>query len=84
MAVAALAGLTERFALAKWSRRRPDTGVDAPLAARASSAARSWVFRVKRGGVNAADRNQVAERALGTFLRARGALRTRRRRVTQG
>ena len=78
VAVVGLAGLTESFALARWSRRRRGAGVDASLGARAASTARSLAFRAKRAGVNAADKNLVAERVLGTFLRARIAWHARR------
>ncbi|MDQ3164948.1 MAG: hypothetical protein M3Q17_02125 [Actinomycetota bacterium] len=83
VAVLALAGLTERFALAKWQRRRPDAGVEAPLGTRAASSARSLAFRAKRVGINAADSNPVAERGLGVFLRTRAAWRARRRAKTR-
>jgi hypothetical protein len=74
VAVTALAGLTERFARAKWRRRGRDAaalGDDAPLTARVGSATRSAWFRGKRAAVNLADRNPVAERALGAYLRGR-------------
>ena len=83
VAVLALAGLTERFALAKWQRRRPDAGVEAALGTRAASSARSLAFRAKRVGINAADSNPVAERGLGVFLRTRAAWRARRRAKTR-
>jgi hypothetical protein len=73
-AVDALAGLTERFAVAKWRRRGRDAaavGDDAPTTARLGSATRSAWFRGKRAAVNLADRNPVAERALGAYLRIR-------------
>jgi hypothetical protein len=73
-AVAALAGLTERFARAKWRRRGRDAaavGDDATTTARLGSATRSAWFRSKRAAVNLADRNPVAERALGAYLRSR-------------
>jgi len=83
VAVLALAGLTERFALAKWQRRRPDAGAEAALGTRAASSARSLAFRAKRVGINAADSNPVAERGLGVFLRTRAAWRARRRAKTR-
>jgi len=72
-AVTALAGLTERFAKAKWRRSDRDAAAvgDAPVTARVGSATRSAWFRGKRAAVNLADRNPVAERALGTYLRKR-------------
>lgn len=83
VAVLALAGLTERFALAKWQRRRPDAGAEAALGTWAASSARSLAFRAKRVGINAADSNPVAERGLGVFLRTRAAWRARRRAKTR-
>ncbi|MDQ3629459.1 MAG: hypothetical protein M3419_11745 [Actinomycetota bacterium] len=78
-AVLALAGLTERFALAKWSRRKDSARItDAPTAARAGSAVRATWFKGKRAAVNLADRNQVAAGGLGAFLRARNSLARRR------
>ena len=82
VAVLALAGLTERFALAKWQRRL-DAGVGTALGTRAASSARSLAFRAKRVGINAADSNPVAERGLGVFLRTRAAWRARRRAKTR-
>jgi hypothetical protein len=73
-AIESLAGLTERFAKAKWRRRGRDTatvGDDAPVAARVGSATRSAWFRGKRAAVSLADRSPVAERALGAYLRRR-------------
>lgn len=73
-AIDALAGLTERFAKAKWRRRGRDAGAvgdAAPVTARVGSATRSAWFRGKRAAVNLADRNPVAERALGAYLRGR-------------
>jgi hypothetical protein len=73
-AIDSLAGLTERFARAKWRRPGRDAaalGDQAPATARVGSAIRSMWFRSKRAAVNLADRNPVAERALGTFLRSR-------------
>ena len=83
-AVVALAGLTEKFALAKWNRRRPDTGVEADPRTRTASTARSLLFRAKRTGLNAADSSRVVERGLATFLRARTAWRASRRRAARG
>jgi hypothetical protein len=72
-AVTALAGLTERFAKAKWRRGDRDSAAvdDAPVTARVGSATRSAWFRGKRAAVNLADRSPVAERALGAYLRKR-------------
>ncbi|HYJ66092.1 MAG TPA: hypothetical protein VEX15_00350 [Nocardioidaceae bacterium] len=73
-AIDALAGLTERFARAKWRRRGRDSdaiGDAAPTGARVGSATRSAWFRGKRAAVNLADRNPVAEKALGAYLRRR-------------
>src|SRR5262245_64490588 len=73
-AIDSLAGLTERFARAKWRRPGRDAaalGDQAPVTARVGSATRSMLFRSKRAAVNLADRNPVAERALGAFLRPR-------------
>jgi hypothetical protein len=73
-AIDGLAGLTERFARAKWRRRGRDAGAvgdAAPVAARLGSATRSVWFRGKRAAVNLADRSPVAERALGAYLRGR-------------
>ena len=78
-AVLALAGLTERFALAKWSRRKDFARItDAPAAARAGSAVRAGWFKGKRGVVTLADRNRIAAGGVGAFLRARSALARRR------
>lgn len=78
-AVLALAGLTERFALAKWNRRKDSARItDAPVAARAGSTARAGWFKSKRALVGLADRNRVAAGGVGAFLRARNA-RARRR-----
>jgi hypothetical protein len=73
-AIDALAGLTERFARAKWRRRGRDAGAigdAAATGARLGSATRSVWFRGKRAAVNLADRNPVAEKALGAYLRLR-------------
>ncbi len=80
-AVLALAALTERFALAKWNRRKDSARItDAPAVARAGSTARAGWFKSKRAVVGLADRNRVAAGGVGAFLRARTALARRRAR----
>ncbi|MGI8612470.1 MAG: hypothetical protein ACR2KL_00750 [Nocardioidaceae bacterium] len=72
VAVAALAGLTEAQALARWNRRRPAAAAaSAPAPARAGSAVRSAWFRCKQGAVGLADRQPLAERALRGYLARR-------------
>jgi len=83
VAVSALAGLTERFAVAKWNRRPADAGVDATPAVRARSTLRSVTFRAKRAGLRLADSSPVAERALGALLRGRQAWLARRRSIAR-
>jgi hypothetical protein len=73
-AIDSLASLTERFARAKWRRPGRDAaavGDQASVTARVGSATRSMWFRGKRAAVNLADRNPLAERALGAYLRRR-------------
>ncbi len=78
VAIAALAGLTERFAIAKWDRRRPQPAAVIGLGARTASTARSLAFRAKRAGVGLADSHPIVERSLRRFLSTRGTwLRSR-------
>jgi hypothetical protein len=79
-ALTALAGLSERFATVWWAHKEPDGEVDAPSTARATSGIRALVFRGQRAAAGLADRNRVAGRALGGYLRARAETRQRSRR----
>jgi hypothetical protein len=77
-ALTALAGLSERYATEWWARRRPAEGVPAaPATVKAASNARAVIFRSQRAGVELADRNRVAGKALGWYLRARASARRR-------
>jgi hypothetical protein len=80
-ALTALAGLSERFATVWWARKEPDEEVGAASTAKASSGVRALVFRGQRAATGLADRNRVAGRALGVFLKARAKTRRRARRA---
>ena len=77
-ALTALAGVSERYAKEWWARKRPDRGPAGESAkVRAASNARAAVFRSQRAAVDLADRNRVAGRALGFYMRARASARRR-------
>ena len=71
-AMAGLAGLTQRYARLWWRgrRREPARVEPAGLRTRVGSARRRLDFRCRRLVADAADRNPVAARALGAYLRA--------------
>ena len=74
----ALTVLAEQYATAWWQRRRPDVPrAPAPLRVRATSGARSIGYRLRRGAADLADRNRVAARGMGVYLRARESARRR-------
>ncbi|HET9944136.1 MAG TPA: hypothetical protein VFR56_00685, partial [Actinomycetes bacterium] len=75
VATAALVGLerlTERYARLWWRRRRHDPAQVEPagLRTRVGSARRRLEFRGRRLVADAADRNALAARAVGAYLRA--------------
>jgi hypothetical protein len=76
--LAALAGLSSRYATAWWRNRRADKGAEgASASVRAGSAARGLLFRGKRAAVEAADRNRLVGKALAGYLNVRAAARRR-------
>jgi hypothetical protein len=83
-ALAALAALSERYATVWWARKEPDEEVGgAAPTAKASSGLRALVFRGQRTAAGVADRNRVAGRALGVYLKARAKSRHRSRRTAK-
>ena len=70
-ATAALAGMADQYANAWWSHRRADGEVASGRLARGTSTVRAVGFRAKRAAGRLADRNALAGRALGAYLRRR-------------
>jgi len=80
--LAALAGLSRRYANAWWHNRQADRPAPATTApVWAASVTRAGLFRARRAAVEVADRNRLAARALGLYLSARSAAR---RHATRG
>jgi hypothetical protein len=75
-ALAALAGLSQRYATAWWASKDPDDqlSADSPKVQLASGA-RAAVFRGQRAAARYADRSPVAGKAMAGYLRLRAAAR---------
>jgi hypothetical protein len=80
-ALTALAGLSEKYATVWWARKEPDEDLGAASTAKASSGVRALVFRGQRAAAELADRNRVAGRAVGVYLKNRAKTRQRARRA---
>jgi hypothetical protein len=77
-ALAALAGLAERYAKVWWARRDPDDEANPEARwVRVSSNARAVVYRGQRVAARYADRSAVAGRVLDGYLRLRAVSRDR-------
>lgn len=68
-AVIALAGMTETYATTWWANRRPEQDLDSDALARGASTVRAGGFKAKRAAARLADRNPLAGRLLGAYLR---------------
>ena len=77
-AMTALADLSEHYARAWWSRKRPDVGVDdVPVRERLASAVRGVSFRAQRRASELGDRHPAAGRLMALMLRFRQRPRRR-------